>query len=366
MSPSRYSAFQECELREILSASGNKPLLPIAPEAELGSVIHLLLEAAGRGDLDEGSQKQVAQSWNYFLLEAEEKMARSPLTRPQVPLNESVPDYEVRKLRAFKRAAEIAREASRSAKTSDTPTSKRPTFEFWVESNDGAIGGRIDRALMTGKGLIISDYKSGFVFEDVAEGNQKEVKIAYRQQMELYAALFHAKFIEWPDLLEILPLQGDAVIFSYSRDEASSLLQEASDRLCKINKSVEKILSSSESEWSLSSPKAKHCRFCLYRPACVPYWELRTKDEEQRWPYDVRGTIVDINELRGGKLCIQLLPKSKDSAIITIRNITDSLERYPELDQISIDSQVAFYGLQYQYHSQDYSESRMTVLYKDE
>jgi len=54
VSPSRYTAMKNCLLREVWTASGNEPLLPASPLAELGTVIHQLLEAAGRGRLDAG------------------------------------------------------------------------------------------------------------------------------------------------------------------------------------------------------------------------------------------------------------------------------------------------------------------------
>ena len=108
VSPSRYTAMQACLLREVWSASGNEPLLPPSPLAELGSLIHRLLEAAGRGQLNGGGNGKVDATWEELVSQSEKKMALSALRKHQIPLSRSIPDFEVRKLRACRRAAEIA------------------------------------------------------------------------------------------------------------------------------------------------------------------------------------------------------------------------------------------------------------------
>jgi len=96
VSPSRYTAMQACLLREVWIASGNKPLLPPSPLAELGSVIHRLLEAAGRGQLHSGRKEKVDATWDELVLDAERNMARSTLRQHQVPMSRSIPDFQVR------------------------------------------------------------------------------------------------------------------------------------------------------------------------------------------------------------------------------------------------------------------------------
>lgn len=93
VSPSRYTALRACLLREVWTASGNEPLLPPSPVAELGSVIHSLLEAAGRGQLDGGGNEKIDATWTALVLQAEEKMAKSSLRKHHVPLNKSIPDF---------------------------------------------------------------------------------------------------------------------------------------------------------------------------------------------------------------------------------------------------------------------------------
>ena len=51
ISPSRFTALQECALREVWAASQTPQLLPSSPSARLGSIIHRLLQEAGEGRL---------------------------------------------------------------------------------------------------------------------------------------------------------------------------------------------------------------------------------------------------------------------------------------------------------------------------
>ena len=64
---------QACLLREVWNASGNTPILPPSPLAELGSVIHQLLEAAGRGQFAARQEKGIEATWSRLINEAEKE-----------------------------------------------------------------------------------------------------------------------------------------------------------------------------------------------------------------------------------------------------------------------------------------------------
>jgi hypothetical protein len=49
-------------------------------------------------------------------------------------------------------------------------------------------------------------------------------------------------------------------------------------------------------------------------------------------------------------------------ACITVRNLTDSTDRHPLLNEIKKGSWVAIYGLRYDYHSGDYTETQHTII----
>lgn len=364
VSPSRYTAMHACLLREVWSASGNEPLLPSSPLAELGSVIHRLLEAAGRGQLDGGQNGNVDATWEELISQAEKKMALSALRQHQVPLSRNIPDFDVRKLRACHRAAEIAHDAFRSH--DDRPRqSPHPTgFELWVESHDGQVGGYIDRVTMTKDGVVLSDYKSGAILDSGIGGGPGELKRAYKDQMELYAGLYRLKCGAWPIGLRIVPLQGTPVEVVLDPEDAERLLAEASTFLCAANERIAKVMNGSAEITALAVPQAMHCKLCLFRPACRAYWITRKLESQEKWPADVKGVLRETIRLRNGKACMRIAQgDSSTSPCFTIRNLTDCTNRHPLLHHTQPGSRVAIYGLKYHYRSGDYAETQNTIIY---
>ena len=138
-----------CLLREAWNVSGNDPLLPPSPLAVLGSIVHKLLEAAGRGQLQGRQPANIEETWERLLNKAEKKMSQSTLEQTQVPLKKSIPDFEVRKLRACRKAAEIALDADCANKSRVAPYPQLAGVELWVQTDDGTVGGYIDRVKIT-------------------------------------------------------------------------------------------------------------------------------------------------------------------------------------------------------------------------
>jgi len=364
VSPSRYTAMQACLLREVWIASGNKPLLPPSPLAELGSVIHRLLEAAGRGQLHSGRKEKVDATWDELVLDAERNMARSTLRQHQVPMSRSIPDFQVRKLRACRRAAKIAHDAFRAYDGRPRQSPQPTGFELWVESDDGQVGGYIDRVTMTKEGVVLSDYKSGAVLDSGTGEGSGELKRAYKVQMELYAALYRLKSGVWPIQLEIVPLQGTPVDVCFDPEKAERLLAEASTFLRSANKRIVEVENGSAEIIGLASPQSMYCRFCLFRPACRAYWIAKRQESQEKWPVDVLGFLRETTRLRNGKVCMKIAEDdSPTSSCITVRNLTDSTDRHPLLHRIAIGKQVAVYGLNRDYRSGDYTETQNTVIY---
>jgi hypothetical protein len=364
VSPSRYTAMQDCLLREVWTASGNEPLLPPSPLAKLGSVIHHLLEAAGRGHLDGGGNRTIGAAWDELVSQAEKKMTLSALQQHQVPLSRSIPDFEVRKLRACRRATEIAHDAFLSQDDLPRQSSGPTGFELWVESKDGLVGGYIDRVTMTKAGVVLSDYKSGALFDFGRGEGAGELKRAYKEQMELYAALYRAEYGNWPVWLELVPLQGTPVEVAFDHEGAERLLAEASTFLCAANKRIAEVMNGNAEITDLALPQAVHCRLCLFRPACQAYWIARKQESEEKWPADVKGFLRETTHLRSGKVCMTIVGgDSSAPTCITVRNLTDCADRHPLLHLIQPGSRLAVYGLKYHYRSADYTETQNTVIY---
>ena len=364
VSPSRYTAMRGCLLREVWTASGNEPLIPPSPLAELGSVIHELLKAAGFGQLEGGGNDKVDRTWLDLVSQTEKRMMLSTLRRQQVPLSRSIPNYEVRRLRACHRAAEIARDAFRGRGGRPRQSREHAGYELWVESQDGQVGGYIDRVTMTPDGVVLSDYKSGAVLISGKGKGPGILKQAYKDQLTLYAALYQIKCGSWPVRLEVVPLQGAPTEVAYDPGKAERLLMEASALLRTANKRIAEVESGRMEIIGLASPRAEYCRLCLFRPACQAYWLTRSHGAQATWPADVKGLISEITRLRNGKVCMRIAQdEPTKSSCITIRNLTDSVDRHPLLRQAQPETRVALYGLDYHYRSADYTETQDTVIF---
>lgn len=364
LSPSRYTAMRSCLLREVWIAADNEPLLSPSPSAELGSIIHELLACAGRRQLGSGTGDAVERAWVGLVLAAEKRMALSPPRRHLVPLSHSIPDYHVRRLRAFRRAVEIA---SAAASTRSGGLKRVPVntgFEVWVESRDGQIGGYIDRVLVTPEGVVLSDYKSGAILALGKSSNRTVISQAYKEQLTLYAALFQHKFGIWPVSLELVPLQGAPVSVSYDEASATRLLEDACVLMREANRRVAEVKNGCSPVTELASPSVENCMFCLYRPACEAYWLARRQRPEARWPADVAGQLMESVRLRNGKWCMRISQRdSQKPSCVTVRNLTDDAVRHPLLHQVQPGTEVAMCGLHYERRSGDYTETQNTMLF---
>jgi len=352
---------QECLLREVWTASGNNYLLPPPPRAELGSIAHRILEAAGRGELEGVGNEEVDKRWKALVSEAEARMRLSPIRRHHAPLSRSIPDFQVLKLRTCSRALEIAREEHRSSGKPPKPFPRTTGFELWVESDEGELGGFIDRARETSEGVVLSDYKSGAIFKKCS----RELKQAYRIQMQLYAALYRQKTDTWPVRLEVIPLQGESIEVAFEPEHAERLLREAKEFLQTTNKRIDAVRDGTMNTTVLAVALPEHCRLCLFRPACGEYWDTRQREIDAKWPADVRGILEKFTLLRNGKICLRIRQTDSPSlSSIVVRGITDSVDRHPLLNSMPIGASLAVYGLQRDYRSSDYIETQNTVIYR--
>jgi len=365
VSPSRYTAMQECLLREVWAASGNDYLLPPSPRAELGNISHRILETAGRGELKGIDNRGVNDRWEALVSEAEARMQLSPLRRHQIPLSRSIPDFQVLRLRTCNRAMEIARNACRRSGILPKPSSRATGIELWVESDDGYLGGFIDRASQTTEGVVLSDYKSGAVLEPVPEKYSRELKQAYIIQMQLYAALYKQRTDTWPVRLEVIPLQGEPIEVVFEPEHATRLLHEAKEFLQNANNRIDAVQNGIIHTNILAAAMPEYCRLCLFRPACSAYWDARQQEIDARWPADVRGILEKSTHLRNGNICLRIRQTDSPSQTsFVVRSLTDSVDRHPILSCIPIGTSVSVYGLQRDYRSNDYIETQNTVIYR--
>jgi RecB family exonuclease len=364
ISPSKFLSLTECSLREIWSASRQQPSLPNSPAARLGSVIHQLLEISGKGLIKTIDEAEVRNVWDGLIRKTEQEMGQSWLERVLVPLNQTVPQYEVRRIRACMRSKEIL-----SARASAAPAQsgrRLSSFETWIETSDGLVGGAIDEIQETEAGAVLRDYKSGYIAKAAQENAAAEIDTKYTVQLKLYAALFASKYQRWPARIEIVPLQGAEQVIDFNPSECKALLHEAVVTLNELNREINRHLSSVDeqrNESAFANPSPENCRFCLFRPNCTGYRASRDLREDSDWPLDVWGTVSEFRLLGNGRLTIAITRPNKKT--VRVRGLTGTSERHPAVTIIREGQEVAIFNLRGNKSRGDFSESQSTVMYLD-
>lgn len=284
ISPSRYYSFRQCALREILSAGKQPTLLPVSPAARIGSIVHKIIEMASAGKINDNSQFD--KLWQEEVSNHESAMKLNPLERHLVPLEETSDDYDVKKY--------MARQMIRSFAASGEPKearAKKSVPEAWLETRDTKIGGRIDLVHETPEGICLSDYKTGKIIDEIHDNPREE----YAIQIKLYAGLFHEVRGEWPNRLLIIGIDQSVHEIAFSPAECSALVDEARKLLDATNK----MISDGKTPSDFASPSPEACKYCLFRPGCTKYWQIRQDADE--WPLDVIGHVKE-KGLSGNKM----------------------------------------------------------------
>jgi hypothetical protein len=310
------------------------------------------LEEAGKGLLQPDIDN-ITGRWTALIAEIETRLSQSWLDSRCAPLSKTVRDYELKRIRAIRKASEIAR--IRAGTSAPAAVSGH---ELWVESHDGLLAGAIDSVIRTHEGVILRDYKTGLIFEG------QEIKPDYELQLKLYAALYHESFGEWPVALQIEPLSGDNVDISFTHDECAALLIKAAGVLTEVNHLVSSLQGSttlSQRISSLAQPDPKKCMYCQFRPKCGSYLRERPQQQTTGWPLDLIGRASEITRLNNGRL---LLGIRMPSGIAYIRGLTDSTERHPALESLNVSDFIGVFNLLRTPADDTFSESAQTVIYK--
>ena len=358
ISPTTFSTIKKCALNVVWQRNGSPPLLPASPKARVGTVAHKLLAEAGQGKL-EATANAVNSRWHELLEEASEAIRHSQVERHLTPLDRSVRDIEVLRIRATRKALDIA-SGSQTTPGGDRSAVPLPSYghEIPVRSTDGLVRGTIDAVIRgDNSGIIIQDYKSGSVVE-LENGNEIHLKEPYQTQMKMYAGLYAENFGEWPASLELVSLTGERQGVPFTKNDCLNLLDEAKATLKQINEAVENHPSSSLPP-ILASPSPEACVFCQFRPACGPYRLAVAKQGGERWPLDVIGTVESVRRLGNSKVMLSLATGT-DS--VNIPGLAPG-DRHPALLNLQPGDMAGVFNLRRSRPTAPYSESRLTTVH---
>ena len=338
------------------------PLLPSSPASRLGTIVHQLLEEAGRGRLGTHAERTIDERWQELVANAEQAMTQTALEAHFVPLRETVPKYEVVRLRAEARAGELAQDFPDTGPRAADARANPYGYELRVESADGLIAGRIDRAVPTQAGPVLQDYKSGAIFSIRQGEGQQEIRPEYADQLRLYAALYYEATGTWPSKLELVPLAGQPMKIPLSTTESLNLLDQAKSLLANVNEQLERDADDWDAvEVSLAKPSASACRFCSYRPACAAYLSSTHEEGDRDGPADVVGAFEALTRLGNGRLMLSIT--RSDGSTSFVRDITDRTAAAARLDTLEAGYPIGVFNVRRTQAARAFEEGPLTIVY---
>jgi hypothetical protein len=276
------------------------------PYAELGNVIHALIELAIAGQLGNGGiPPNVAEAFDYLLEKAAARLSIDTETRPYANLSVafSKREWEKRRFYAISDAEAVKSQNRPTPANLGEPRSEplslahllqggRTASEVPFESASLRIRGRMDFVSVGGNEITVSDFKSGKVFD--RDGNLNEQT---SRQLHLYALA----------ILELAPKIKVALrVFSRGSESFErfdeQMKSETSEWLTAITDVLRAGAEISAPELASIGPQ---CARCDLRPVCPAYlnaaFELwKHNDTPFELPLDTAGTVVDVREQQGG------------------------------------------------------------------
>ena len=259
-SPTLFATLKQCPLRAGLRQAKVQQTTRSSKAALLGTIIHRVLEKArsiNRNSEDLRTKAEVI--WDKAVEQMEEDLRTSPLDGCLLPIKKWKKYYLSRE-RTIRRCEEIA--SSQGISGTQVIASERK-----FESVRDGFTGKPDLLLRRENGLVIIDYKSGELRDDL-ESSEKKIE-SWQQQILFYASLVKEEFGEWPVDGEIRLLNKEVISVPIDPQKVNALSAEAQTLKEDYNAKVELGVSHSQ----LAQYSVDNCRFCEFKGSCDTFWK---------------------------------------------------------------------------------------------
>lgn len=252
------------------------------PAALLGQVSHDLAERAHRGDFRSESDPRAAatQVWSQLIEEAEAVLS-AEWDQP-VPPAARWPGYQLVRIRAIRRAAELSVDRDPDATPRRDSRRSSQELEQTLRDQDTRLYGRPDRVTRHGDTAVIHDLKSGW-------SQPAEVSPRQKRQLLFYSHLWRAEHGVLPARAEIETGDGTAIGFDVTEEDVDALVAD----VLTARKAFNRASGTTEPE-SLATPTPGNCRFCDFRPVCGPH--LSSVTDEWDWSATRAGWVRGVHE----------------------------------------------------------------------
>lgn len=342
VSPSQFHSMKNCAYKSLLAeAFEKKPLLPVSPNAYLGTVLHKMLELISRGEIKNELVFNSRFDSEILLMEGKLKELGYDFF---VPLQMNVRDFGMKKIQ-LKKYLRSTTESPREQ------TGIKFTSEKWLESKDKLVGGRMDLIIEEADDAEIIDFKTGAITEDVFDDNGEsylEVKNEYQEQLKLYAYLYFDCYGKFPTQLSLVDLAKQKFNVEFTEQECKSVFEEAKSLLNETNKSV-------DTANFKANPSETNCKFCLYRPACKFYLQFLMTENYYN---DVCGLLKEVVKYQNGNVSVFV---EKGSNKISVTGFTTDKFEYFNSNR---NKQIKLFNLRKEATQFVYSATKTTKIYE--
>lgn len=341
ISPSQYFSLKSCAYKSILAeAFDKKPLLPLSPNAYLGTILHKILELISKGQISD--EQQLNLVFNQEINKMETFLIEKGLSL-FVPLQMNVMDFGLKKIQLKKHLRAVG-----------NASLKPPSFltEKWLESKDTLIGGKVDLIIVADDFIEIIDFKTGSITEDILDDTGEvfqEVKSEYRDQLKLYGFLYYEKFGKFPSKLSVVDLRKQKYSIEFSFEECKSIFEDAKKLLNEVNDSIETGVFN-------AVPNETNCKYCLYRPACKFYYQNLSVNFQFN---DLKGMVKNVNQYQNGNVTVFI--EDINNTKIAITGFSRDFNNY--FNNI-LNQEISIFNLRKEAAEMVYSVTRTTKIYE--
>lgn len=293
ISPSQFYPATQCPYKMVLANSyGFRQMMPLSPNAYLGSVLHKIIELISKGVVSDDAQFEY--HWKKEI-DKKETILKTGGLSGITPLKYFADGFALKKIKA----RNLIRSRV-SAQVTRTPGNKRYLPEERLSNVGKTISGVVDLIIEEAPFVTIIDFKTGGVFEtSLDDDGESVVKKDYEYQLKLYCYLYYLKHNLLPCKLFIVTLENSYIEIPFTLEDCKTVYDEATSFLESTNASVEV-----EGYGSLAHCSTDNCKYCSYRPACQYYSQwLDSHFEETK---DLKGKLLKVNIFGNNTMGIEL------------------------------------------------------------
>lgn len=301
ISPSSFFYWEKCPLKAIYSKEfKNQQIFPKHPDADLGSIIHSFFENKKKWGIYSSANFEL--KWNIEIKKIDEVYKQSRVQKIYYPIKWNAKYFAVKKLL-------LKQLLLKNVKLPSRLTHKNIKFEQWVEDGND-IGGKVDYMILNEKDEIVEivDFKTGNIFEFVEK--KKVLKIAYIQQLVLYAYVIKSKQLFYPKCF-IQDIKGNKHEVEIIEEFVSEIYKRAIELKTKTNKCI-----NNGDIDQLANPSTENCFHCDYRPICIKY-KANLINNFVNKQVDIYGEVIEVKGSEKLELKIKI-----ENKILILKNIS--------------------------------------------